>query len=159
MNYPYNDETMEYDYTLHGYVLTKKGVLDFLNTNLDTYLDATGDANPSTMGARVLRMISRHLYSWIYSRIPNANKDVIERLLAQYPPCREIIQECLCNEVYYALKNGDFWNYADDDKPEWKSVSADTRHILEDTLPNGICIMTLTPFWFGVPADQYRVGY
>lgn len=158
MNYPYDDDNMTYDLTHHRYVLTPTAVLQD-GTNLSTYLDSTGDANPSTMGLRVLNMISRHLYSWIYSRIPNANKPFIEYLLATYPPCREIIQECLLNETYFALKNGDFWNYADSDIPEGKTVSLDTRNILADELPNGLCLLTVQPLPYGVPESVYRVNY
>lgn len=159
MNYPYNDETMEYDYTLHGYVLTKKGVLDFLNTNLDTYLDATGDANPSTMGQLVLKMISQHLYAWIYAHNPR-NQKFIEYLLAKYEPCRQLIQDCLVNEVYYNLKNGDFYNYADDEHGFDKKVSETTRLMLSEPLPNGVCL--LYQGWRGYPIiskETYRADY
>lgn len=159
MNYPYDDTNMAYNSTIHGYVLTVEGVRELLGVDLGTYLDSTGDFNPSTMGARVLKMISTHLYAWIYGRIPNANKDFIEFLLAKYPPCRELIQECLANEVYYALKNGDFWNYADNSLPESKSISETTRFMLENTLPNGICLLSIEPLPFGVPASAYRVDY
>ncbi len=157
--FPHNDDNMVYDDTIHGYVLTDAGARALLGTDLSQTLDSTGDFNPSTMGQRVLKRISRHFYSWVYSRIPNANKGYVEYLLAKYPPCREIVQTCLENELYYNLKNGDFYNYADNDRPEWKSVSEDTRHILEDTLPNGVCLMSLAPVWFCVPANEYRVDY
>lgn len=157
MNYPYNDETMEYDYTLHGYVLTKKGVLDFLNTNLDTYLDATGDSDPSTLGEKVLRKISRHVYSWIYAHTPN--EDFIERVLATYPPARERIREVLIAEVDYNLQNGTFWNYADNEHGLEKSICEDSKAILERKLPNGLNILYQGRLPFMVPESQYHVGY
>ena len=159
MNYPYDDTNMVYDYTLHGYKLTVEGARELAGVDLATYLDSTGDFNPSTMPTRSLLKLARHLYHWIYSQIPAENKHFIERLLATYPPCRDIIQECLVNELEYALFNGNFWDYATNDLAEWKSVSEDTRHILSEPLPNGIVILSVEFLPFGVPAAALHVGY
>lgn len=158
MNYPYDDTNMVYDYTIHGYVLTVEGVRDLLGTDLATYLDPTGDFNPSTMGARVLRMISQHLYAWIYAHNP-ANSRFIEYMLAKYAPARQLIQDCLCNEVYYALKNGDFWNYADDDKAFDKKVSESTRLLLQNPLSNGVSVLYQGNLPFIIGAGTYRADY
>lgn len=158
MNYPYNDDYMTYDYTLHGYVLTPYAVLQELGTNLSTYLDQTGDANPSTIGARVLKMISQHFYAWVYANNPR-NKRFVEYLLAKYDECRPIIQQCLLNEAYYALKNGDFWNYADDEHGFDKKVSETTRLLLDAPLPNGYNL--LYRGWVAplITNDVYRKDY
>ena len=158
MNYPYDDTNMVYDHERHIYVLTIEGVRDLLGTDLATYLDPTGDFNPSTMGQRVLRMISQHLYAWIYAHNP-ANTRFIEWLLAKYAPARQVIQDCLVNETYYALKNGDFWNYADDDKPFDKKVSESTRFMLQNPLPNGISVLYQGNLPYLISGDTYRVDY
>ena len=157
MNYPYSDANMTYDPTLHGYVLTIEGVRQLLGTDLSTYLDSTGDFNPSTMGQRILRMISQHTYAWIYAH--NNNQRFIEWLLAKYPPAREIIQECLVNEVYYALKNGDFWNYADSEIPFDRKVSETTRLMLENPLPNGVSVLYQGPLPYVISKEAYRADY
>ena len=139
MNYPYNDELMTYDYDLHAYVLTPRACELELGLNLALVLDNTGDCNPSTMAHRVLKMISKHTYAWIYAH--GTNKRFVEYMLAKYPPCREIIKECLLNEVYYAMKNGDFWNYADNEHGIEKSVSETTKLTLAEPLPNGFRLL------------------
>ena len=156
-NYPYDDEHMKYDYTLHGYVLTTKGVLQLLGENLDTYLDSTGDADPSTLPDRILRKISRHVYNYIYAH--SQNVDFIERMLATYPPCRDMIREALVAEVDYNLYNGTFWNYVDNDHEYSKNVSVDTNAILGRRLPNGICVLYQGTLPFGVPSGAFHVGY
>lgn len=157
--FPYDDDNMVYDGTMHGYVLTEKGVRALLGTDLSQTLDNTGDFNPSTMGQRVLKMISQHLYAWIYAHNPR-NQKFIEYLLAKYEPCRQLIQDCLVNEVYYNLKNGDFYNYADDEHGFDKKVSETTRLMLSEPLPNGVCL--LYQGWRGYPIiskETYRADY
>lgn len=157
MNHPYNDETMIYDFRLHGYVLTPKGVEIELNTVLENYVDTTGDADPSTLPNKILRRISKHVYAWIYAHTPNTN--FIERLLAVYPPCRERIREVLLCEVEYNLNNGTFWNYADNEHGLEKSICEDSKAILERELPNGLCLLYQGVLPFTVPESQYHVGY
>lgn len=149
---------MIYDYTHHRYVLTEKAVLQELGVNLQTYLDQSGDANPSTMAQRIAKMISAHFYAWVYAH--TTNKRYVEYLLAKYPPCREIVRECLVNETYYALKNGDFWNYADDEHGFDKKVSQTTRLLLEEPLPNGFRLLYRGAFSSLAPStDDYRKDY
>lgn len=157
MNYPYDDTNMVYDNTIHGYVLTVEGVRNLLGTDLSTYLDPTGDFNPSTMGARILKMVSQHFYAWVYAH--GTNQRFIEWLFAKYPPCRDLIRECLVNEVYYALKNGDFWNYADSEIPFDKAVSESTRLMLDNPLPNGINVLYRGTLPYLISAEKYRADY
>lgn len=157
MNYPYNDELMTYDYTMHGYVLTPRACELELGLNLTTTLDNTGDCNPSTMAERILKMIARHFYAWVYAH--GTNKRYVEYLLAKMPECREIIKECLLNEVYYAMKNGDFWNYADNPHGIEKSVSEATKLILTNPLSNGFRLLYQGAYFAIVPCDKYRKDY
>lgn len=136
MNYPYNDDDMKYDMQKHIYVLTEQCVKSELGVELDLYLDTSGDVNPSTIPERILKRISQHFYRYIYAH--TQNKAYIEYLLAKYPPCREIVKECLLNEVYYQLRNGDFFNSVDSNVPWELSVSPDSRSLISEPLPNGV---------------------
>ena len=157
MNFPFNDDYMKYDYTHHRYVLTPKACEMELGLNLDETLDATGDCNPSTMAERVLNMISSHFYAWVYAH--GTNKRYVEYVLAKMPECREIIQECLLNEVYYAMKNGDFWNYADNPHGIEKSVSEATKLTLSTPLSNGFRVLYQGGYTAIVPCEKYRKDY
>lgn len=150
MNYPFNDGSMTYDFNTHRYTLTKDGVFNELGINLDTRLNVAQVDNPSTAAAVALNMISRHLYNFIYAR--TANKAYIEMLLAKYAPCREVIKQCLLNEVQYTLKSGDFWNYAGVNLVSGSAVdisalrdsrvvSSDSEALLYQRLPNGVCLL------------------
>lgn len=167
MTYPYSDEYMAYDFKAHRYVLTEKCVLDELGVNLSIILNTSPDANPSTAITRALGELSAKLYAWIYGHNPSF-KMLIEKVLATFAPCREIIYECLKNEVTYSLKNGDFYNYSginvakgtvmDIRSLRDRVVSYFTEQALYQTLPNGICL--LYQGWYSVPPNiTYREGY
>lgn len=108
--YPYDDKIMVYDYDAHRYVLTNAGVLSELGINLDMSLDASGDADITTLAKRFLKRISSIVYSWIYRDI--ANEDWIEYLLATYPPLRDWVKEMLQAQLQYTLANGDIGLYS-----------------------------------------------
>lgn len=139
MNYPYNDDGMIYDRRLHMYILTENCIRKELGVVMDEYLDSSGDFNPSTLGERIAKRISQHLYRYIYAY--TRNKLYIEYLLAKYPPCRDIIRECLLNEVYFNLRNGDFYNSVDSGVPWEMSISPDSRNLLAEPLPNGVRLL------------------
>lgn len=152
MNYPYSDNEMIYDRRMHMYVLTEECIRQNLGVNMDEYLDSSGDVNPSSLGERISKRISQHLYRHIYAY--TQNKLYIEYLLAKYPPCREIIKECLLNEVYYNLRNGDFYNSVDSAVPWEMSVSPDTRSLLAEPLPNGVRLL-----YGGVIVPRGNIAY
>lgn len=102
--FPYDDEIMKYDYINHRYVLTKNGVLKQLGENLNVILNATGDANPSTLADRILRRVSQTVYLWLYE--DSMGRDWLEYILAKYPPLRERVREMLQAQLLYALENG-----------------------------------------------------
>lgn len=147
---PFNDDFMIYDLKTHRYVLTEKCVLNELGINLALRLNTSGDENPSAAISRALAEVSQKLYTWIYSHNVSL-KMWTEYVLAKYEPCREIIKECLKNEVAYNLKNGDFYNYAGVNVTKGQSmdltslrdriVSYMTEQTLYQTLPNGICLL------------------
>lgn len=139
MKYPYTDNEMIYDLRMHMYVLTEECIRQNLGVNMDEYLDSSGDINPSSLGERISKRISQHFYRYVYAH--TQNKMYIEYLLAKYPPCREIIKECLLNEVYYNLRNGDFYNSVDSGAAWETSVSPDTRSMLAEPLPNGVRLL------------------
>lgn len=155
MNYPFNDDAMLYDYKKHQYVLTERYVLETLGVNLSLYLDSTGDENVSTLGQRVLRRVSDFFYNYVYAH--GSNKYFIEYLLAKYPPCRDIVKDCLVDEVYYQLRNGDFFNSADVGSQIEKWVSPTTRMRLQEELPNGVCLVYQGHYT--APKIDYRSDY
>lgn len=152
MKYPYSDNDMIYDFRSHLYILTEDCIRQNLGVEMDSYLDSSGDFNPSSIGERISKRISQHLYRYIYAH--TKNKPYIEYLLAKYPPCREIIKECLLNEVYYNLRNGDFYNSVDSDTAWEKSVSPDTRALLSEPLPNGVNLL-----YGGVVVPRGNISY
>lgn len=155
MTYPYNDDAMIYDFKRHEYVLTERYVLETLGVNLSLTLDTTGDENPSTLGQRVLKRVSDFFYRYIYAH--GSNKNFVEYLLAKYPPCRDIIKDCLVDELYYQLRNGDFFNSADVDRQFDRWVSPVTRMRLQEELPNGMCL--LYQGHYSVPRFDFRSDY
>lgn len=157
MTYPFDDDYMKYDYEMHGYILTPTACEMELGINLTETLDKTGDCNPSTMAERILKMISKHFYAWVYAH--TTNKNYLEWLLAKYPFARDVVKECLLNEVLYAVKNGDFWNYADNPHGIEKSVSETTKMTLMSPLPNGFRVLYTGAFNAIVPSGEYRKDY
>lgn len=103
--FPFDDEIMKYDYTTHRYVLTEKGVLDELGENLDVILNATGDANSSTLAERFLKRVSQTVYTSLYRY--SQGEEYLEFLLATYPPLRARVKEMLQAQTLYMLMNGD----------------------------------------------------
>lgn len=147
---PFDDQYIKYDYKKHKYTLTKECVLDELGINLDTRLNVSRNDNQSAAADIALRQISTHLYNFIYAR--TGNKQYIELLLAKYEPCRELLKECLLNEVQYAITNGQFWNYAGVNLSDGavidtnalrgaRVVSYDTEQLLYQPLPNGVVLL------------------
>lgn len=148
MNYPFNDDYMQYDINSHKYRLLPKACLELLGINLSDagILNPTGDANSATLPDRFLAQVSNTLYNWIYSH--TIDKLWVEYILAKYPPCREIIQQALLNEVIYTLRNGQIGfesgvNLIKNsviNKAELRQslVSYDTEMLLSQALPNGI---------------------
>ncbi len=108
--FPYDDEIMKYDYTTHRYVLTEKGVLSELGESLDVILNATGDANPSTLAERLLKRVSQIVYTWLYK--DTMGKEWLEYILAKYPPLREVVKHMLQAQLMYMLENGDIGLYS-----------------------------------------------
>ncbi len=103
--YPFDDGVMKYDYNAHRYVLTDDGVLRELGENLKVILNASGDANPSTLAERFLYRVSQVVYSSLYR--DTQGEAFIEYILATYPPLRPRIKEMLQAQTLYMLMNGD----------------------------------------------------
>ena len=154
MEYPFDDNTMTYDYAAHRYVLTPDFVQQELGVNLTETLNSVGDTDNSTIAIRALRRLSAHLYRQIYKFNSN-NKNYVEFLLAKLPECREMIKECLVNELYYALRNGDYWYEKD---TRGITLSADTLDRLNEPLSIG---MRLTYRGYMPPRHSflYHEGY
>lgn len=103
--FPRDDGIMTYDMATHRYVLTERGVLTELGEDLDLILNATGDANPSTLASRFLRRVSQTVYTYLYR--DTMNEQWLEYILAKYPPLRDTVKEMLQAQLLYMLMNGD----------------------------------------------------
>lgn len=102
--YPFNDESMFYDYNTHRYYLTEKCALDELGINLALILNGEGDANSSTLPQRLLRKVSDSVYNWIYA--DSMNHEWLEFIMAFYAPLRDTVKEMLKAQLEYVLTNG-----------------------------------------------------
>lgn len=108
--YPQDDEIMTYDYNVHRYVLTERGVERELGENLDLILNTAGDANPSTLAERILKRVSQTVYRYIYR--DTQGEAWLEYILAKHPPLRDRIKEMLQAQLMYMLENGDISLYS-----------------------------------------------
>lgn len=104
MTYPFNDNSMVYDYNRHMYILTQKGVLDELGINLDLELNTADDANPSRLVDRFLTKVSQTVYNYYYQ--DSANNAWQTMQIAKNPEIREQFKEVLLAQVLYVLANG-----------------------------------------------------
>lgn len=104
MVYPYSDELLFYDKTLHRYVLTPKAVLVSLNVNLADRLNNRGSNSAEDNASAVLRQISLEMYNFIYKH--NSQWLYVQKLLAKCPSARDIIMQAMLQQVAYYLVNG-----------------------------------------------------
>ena len=166
--YPKDDDVMTYDYTRHRYVLTAKGVLSELGENLEVVLNASGDANPSTLADRLLRKISQTVYMYLYQ--DSLNPDWLEYILAKYPLLREWICEMLQAQLLYALTNGFISDYSGVNiakghtvDPNWLRGRARIAPEVEDIANRFIPGLGYSLKYCGllpiVPRDRYHRGY
>lgn len=106
--YPYNDNTMTYDYTMHKYVLQPNYVKKELGIDWET-LNNNGDANPSTLGIRLLKQVSNTVYNYIYK---DRDKERLEYEMATVYSLRDMIREMLLSQCLYFFTNGLLQNYS-----------------------------------------------
>lgn len=148
---PISDDYLVYDKQMHKYVLTTVCATVELGLNLNQIFNDENDANKSTLANRALKEISNKLYNYIYSFNPRY-KLYTEYVLANNEDAREIIKECLKNELLYNIKNGDFYNYAGvnlakgitmdiEQLRDRRVVSKLTEDMLMQPLSNGYCLL------------------
>lgn len=167
-NFPFDDDSMIYDYNAHRYVLTVKGVLTELGEDLDLILNPTGDGNPSTLASRVLKRVSQTVYSYIYR--DSANEEWLEYILAKYPPLRATVKEMLQAQLLYMLANGDIGLYSGvnvgkgqamniEDLRGRARVAVEVEDLGLRTIAGlGYCLKYVG-FLPSVPRNEYRRGY
>lgn len=110
MNYPFDDQIMQYDYTSHRYVLTEKGVESELGVNLNLTLNPSLDANPTTLVMRTLKRVSQDVYAYLYR--DSMSPQWLEYILATYAPLRDDVKEMLQAQLLYTLENGFVADYS-----------------------------------------------
>lgn len=166
--YPHDDQVMTYDYEAHRYVLTEQGVLTELGENLELILNATGDANPSTLAARFLKRVSQTVYMYLYR--DTANEARIEYLLAKHSPLRSRVKEMLQAQLLYMLNNGDIGLYSGVNVAKGQAmdlyklrgrarIAPEVEDLALQTIPGlGYCLK-YTGFLPPVPRELYQVGY
>ena len=121
--YPYDDETMFYDWDTHRYILTPECVFDELNINLAERLNKRGSAVAENVPSNVLRRISNIVYGEIYKC--SEYNDVQEYLLAKCPSLRKNIKEAMKEQVVYFLINGDTSNFSGIDLKTGRVIEID----------------------------------
>lgn len=108
--YPYSDEMMFYDYTKHRYILTPKCILEELNIDLAERLNTAGSNNQENAPKFILDLISMQIYNFIYSF--SSKYLYVQWLLAKMPSARDILKECMKQQVLYFLINGQVDKYS-----------------------------------------------
>lgn len=108
--YPYSDEMMYYDYTKHRYILTAECVLQELNIDLADRLNTSGSNNKENTPKYILDIISMQIYNFIYSF--STKYLYVQWLLAKMPSARDILKECMKQQVLYFLINGQIDKYS-----------------------------------------------
>lgn len=108
-NYPYDDEYMVYDYSMHRYVLTPKAVLDRLNEDLTKFSPADS-ANRERDAQIMLDNISSEVYNAIYEASDNYLYP--EFVAAKAPSARAIIYQAMLEQVKYFMFNGSISVYS-----------------------------------------------
>lgn len=166
--YPFDDETMTYDYITHRYVLTERNVFNELGENLDAILNASGDGNPSALASRILKRVSQTVYLWLYE--DSWNSQWLEYVLATLPPLRGIVKEMLQSQLLYMLANGDLGLYSGvniakgqamniNDLRGRARIAPEVEDLAMQTVPElGYCLKYagMLPC---VPREIYRRGY
>ena len=167
-SYPNDDEIMKYDYINHRYVLIAKDVFDELGINLDNVLNTEGDANPSSLGNRVLAKVSQTVYSWLYR--DSQNSSWLEFILAVYPPLRAWVREMLQAQLLYVLQNGFIADYSGVNVGRGQAIdinalrgrariAPEVEDIAMRRIPGlGYCLKYLGALPC-VPCDKYHRGY
>lgn len=166
--YPFDDEVMTYDYNAHRYVLTEKGVFDELGEDLDSILNASGDANPSTLPARFLNRVSQTVYRYLYR--DTQSEQWLEYILAKYPPLRDTVKEMLQAQLMYMLASGDISLYSGVNFARGQimdvnalrdraAISPDVEHIANEAVAGlGYSLKYVGGLPY-VPCEAYRRGY
>lgn len=94
-----NDTLLDYDYTLHQYVLTVDAVKQYLGLDVVAEFRTTQKAN-----AELIKQ-SMQVYSYMYSQIMRGNKPQFEYLIATGNQYREAIFNALLGQCEYALES------------------------------------------------------
>ncbi|MBO7214003.1 MAG: hypothetical protein J6V66_00750 [Clostridia bacterium] len=126
MNFPYSDDYMTYDYTLHRYVLTEKDILDNFAINMTARFK-----NANTVHT-VLKQVSMQVYNYIHEY--NVNTEIQDYIIAKTEKGREIIKQAMEQQLLYWLTVGDLTRSTDKDKRAvWFDDNA--REILYQGIP------------------------
>ena len=156
MEYPFNDNAMEYDFVRHQYVLTKEGVLNELNINLDEELNTAAVSNTANASKVFLERISTLVYN--YLRQYN-NSAVIEYIVAKCPSARDIIKRALQAQLFYVLAVGDLSLSPEIEKRKL-AIDDNCKSILLNQVveETGVVLTYIGRYMFAVPSYE-QGGY
>jgi len=149
--------SMVWDLDRHFYVLTREGVLNRLNKDVNK--DIPGEVSGVTEGIVFLNQVSDNVKSWLYDYIrPDAVRITEFRLGTdyepnEYMPYREAMEEALYAQVEYMLLfDGDL-----------KAIKDNERHLLVGLKVKNFLrsagIATKSKNRIKIPEGEYRVGY
>lgn len=131
MDYPYSDDYMVFDQTTYRYYITEKALLD-AGIDLRTRLAARKATNPEGIINSLIKTATRHIYGFIHAH--TVNTQGVDRIIANVPSARPIMQEALVIQATYVLYVGDLYNSV---KPEDKAaaISEEAVQVLGQLLP------------------------
>jgi hypothetical protein len=91
---------MQYNKTLHQYILTEDDIRDGLGVELTSYL---GDDKEVPI---FLREVSSDLYTWFYSKMLRTNVPLVEYILATDDEYKEAVYTALLAQARKMLRSG-----------------------------------------------------
>ena len=153
IKYPYNDNSMIYDFKKHRYILTLDYVKNVLGIDIEARLSANNTVNATTVFNSFLDNVSIQVYNYLYQY---NNSKIIQWIIAKHQSARDIILEAMRNQILYVIYNGDM-GFSTKKEEQEVSLNIYAKQIL-DTQEVCETVTTLTyvgnyPFW--APCYEY----
>lgn len=165
MTYPYTDDYMIYDGTVHRYRLTELYVLRVLNRNLSDVLADNGAASDVANEARaLLDRISKQVYAYVLRCTATPSRR--ERAMAIDGSLRAPIMEAMAEQLIYIINNGDLSAYTGINLDSGMAIDPDRMRAAEiaplakDTLARcGLSSVVINPWERDIAPKYEEEGY
>ena len=131
MNYPYNDDYMQFDEFENQYILTEKALIN-RGIDLRARLAQRKAITPENVINGLLYTVSDMIYNYICA----CNDDDLRQkyLIANVPSLRQIIYKAMLYQAQYVLMVGNLSLSVDNDK-RIKSIDENAKRILNTVVP------------------------